>query len=494
MLTAASTLHDLKYLERGAECFIFVDITCRTGTRGTSLDSYMTREPILTGNATVLPRTESDVQLVAQKLTWLIDEWFQDHLEALPFFFKWFVTVPSKLQLRSGLGGAASASTSSPVIRLVLLFDGGLDLYQVMQSLHLPSSMQFDHLLQRFSFRLLSSHTLEELLSNKRLDVGELWACRGQLDVRLNRRAFSQILKQLAAQIDTHAAQFAEVNGFVLQERECLKEQQLSKNKQRQQRSDGTNALSATSQQRTSSATPREPTSGNHEGRRGTSPLTTRMLQLAELLDVSAELSWTWGFDNLREIVLGNLWSRSVLAPQQYDWLCGVLSNEGGLAAAWKAIGDSFRQEFAGSKYAQASSGGGPGLTRTGSQSSLPPAFVRTNELATSIAASFPFSAPLTATAPLHQPEQQASDAKAEEKTPEQLENELLELIDLCGKHLVGVHSIRAEAGTSGITCVLEGWNVFSLLPRVAHSQLGRRASLTRTGSAVSVVAGGEKL
>jgi len=188
------------------------------------------------------------------------------------------------------------------------------------------------------------------------------------------------------------------------------------------------------------------------------------------------------------------LWTRSVLTPQQYDWLCSVLASEGELAAAWKAVGDSFRQEFAGSKYAQVNSGGGPGLTRTGSQSSLPPGSVRTNELATSIAASFPFAAPLTAIAPLHQPGQQTSDAKGEEKTPEQLENELLELIDLCGKHLAGVHSIRAEAGTSGVTCVLEGWNVFSLLPRVAQSQLGRRASLTRTGSAVSVIAGGEKL
>jgi hypothetical protein len=438
--------------------------------------------------------TESDVQLVAQKLTWLIDEWFQDHLEALPFFFKWFVTVPSKIQLRSGSGGAASASTSSPVIRLVLLFGGGLDLYQVMQSLHLPSSMQFDHLLQRFSFRLLCSHTLEELLSNKRLDVGELWACRGQLDVRLNRRAFSQIFKQFAAQIDTHAAQFEEVNGFVLQERERLKEQQLGKSKQRHQRSGGSTATSSTSQPRTSSATSRGPTTGNSEGNRGTSPFTMRIFQLAELLDVSAELSWTWAFDNLQETLLGNLWTRSVLTPQQYDWLCSVLASEGELAAAWKAVGDSFRQEFAGSKYAQVNSGGGPGLTRTGSQSSLPPGSVRTNELATSIAASFPFAAPLTAIAPLHQPGQQTSDAKGEEKTPEQLENELLELIDLCGKHLAGVHSIRAEAGTSGVTCVLEGWNVFSLLPRVAQSQLGRRASLTRTGSAVSVIAGGEKL
>jgi hypothetical protein len=47
-LAAASTLHDLKYLERGAECFIFVDITCRTGTRGTLLDSLAGHSESLT--------------------------------------------------------------------------------------------------------------------------------------------------------------------------------------------------------------------------------------------------------------------------------------------------------------------------------------------------------------------------------------------------------------------------------------------------------------
>lgn len=31
---AASTLHELKYLERGAECFIYFDFTCRQGIRG----------------------------------------------------------------------------------------------------------------------------------------------------------------------------------------------------------------------------------------------------------------------------------------------------------------------------------------------------------------------------------------------------------------------------------------------------------------------------
>lgn len=441
-------------------------------------------------------RVETDIQLLAQKLTWLIVEWFQDHLEALPFFFKWFVTIPSKLQLRSGSGGAASASTSSPVIRLVLLFSGGLDLYQIMQSLHLPSSMQFDHLLQRFSFRMLCSHALEELLVNKRLGIGALWACRGQLDVRLNRRAIAQILKQLAAQIDAQAVESEAVHAFVSQERARWKEQQLSKSKQRPGGSNG-----SPSQPGSSSTTSRAATAAKDEGCPDSSRFTMRLLQLAELLEVSAEVSWTWTFDNLQEILLGNLWVRSVLSPQQCDWLRGVLTNEGGLAAAWKTVGDSFRQEFASTRYAQASSsGGGPSqLTRTGSQSTLPSGSAdpaRTNGFAMSIAAGFPFapSTPTSDLPPQQGPGQYGSHTTtAEQKTPEEVENELLELYDLCGKHLAGVHAIRAEAGTSGITCVLEGWNVFSLLPRVVQSQLGRRTSLVRTGSAVSVASAADQ-
>lgn len=31
---SAATLHELKYLERGAECFVYIDVTCRSGTKG----------------------------------------------------------------------------------------------------------------------------------------------------------------------------------------------------------------------------------------------------------------------------------------------------------------------------------------------------------------------------------------------------------------------------------------------------------------------------
>lgn len=421
--------------------------------------------------------SDTDIQHLAQKLTWLIDHWLQDHFEALPFFSKWFVTIPSKLQLRSGTGGAASTTTNSPVIRLVLLFSGGLDLYQVMQTLNLPSSMQFDHLLQRFSVRMLCSHTLEDLLTNKRLDVGTQWSCRSQLDVRLNRRAISEILRQLIAQLDANAKQNVDVLEFVAQEKARLKEQESHKNKKQSTKSPSRKAPSATTSVANDS---------DNKGHPSPTYSIRNMLSLiASVLEYSQETSWTSTFDNLRAIIFQNAWLRSALAPQYFEWLSGVLSTAGELSMAWKAIGDSFRQEFANTRYAQTSSGGGAQLTRTGSQSSLPqsPPDTAKNAISSSIAASFPFAPSVSA-----QPGQKQQEEEVEEKSAEDLENDLLELYDLCGRFLVGISVIRAEAGTSGLTCVFEGWNIFSQLPRVAQSQLGRRISLVRTASATSEV------
>lgn len=63
------------------------------------------------------------------------------------------------------------------------------------------------------------------------------------------------------------------------------------------------------------------------------------------------------------------------------------------------------------------------------------------------------------------------------------MEDQLLEFYDFCARHLQGVHVVRAEAGTSGVTCVLEGWNIFSLLPRIHQGQLVKKASLIRSGT-----------
>ncbi|KAG6585031.1 uncharacterized protein IUM83_08569 [Phytophthora cinnamomi] len=95
---SAAALHELKYLERGAECFLYVDFTCRNGTK------------------------ESDGQLLVERLTWFIGEYFREHIETLPYFHRWFVTLPTKIQLRLGPTSSGAAGTSAMVIRLVILF------------------------------------------------------------------------------------------------------------------------------------------------------------------------------------------------------------------------------------------------------------------------------------------------------------------------------------------------------------------------------------
>ncbi|EGZ26858.1 hypothetical protein PHYSODRAFT_477229, partial [Phytophthora sojae] len=190
---SAAALHELKYLERGAECFLYIDFTCRNGTK------------------------ESDGQLLVERLTWFIGEFLRDHIETLPYFHRWFVTLPSKIQLRLGPTSSGAAGTSATVARLVILFTGQMDLYQVMQTLGLPSSMQFDHLIQRFSLRWLCSHSLEDLLVTKNLNLGAQWACRTQMDMRLNRQAWAQIFDQVAHQLDAELAHEREDAEYIAQ-------------------------------------------------------------------------------------------------------------------------------------------------------------------------------------------------------------------------------------------------------------------------------------
>ncbi|KAJ0410811.1 hypothetical protein ATCC90586_010134 [Pythium insidiosum] len=313
---SAATLHELKYLERGAECFLFVDLLCRSGTR------------------------EAEAQLLAQRITWFIETYFREHLELLPFFAKWFVTVPTKIQLRSSGGGAnvssGSASISAPVVRLVLLFTGEMDLYEVLQSLKLPSSMQFDHILQRFTMRWLFSHSLEEILTNKRLVLGSQWSCGLALE-----------WKQLT---DSFRSEFAG-SSFVI------------------------SALAANT----------APTTGIGTLSRGFSRVTSR--------------SSLQGPDDVPRLNTGGFTASFPFAtPLPTSGLVGTFRES---ARIGPSVFPSSRMST------RDGDDGGDSLEEAGSR----------------------------------------------------LENELLEFYELCVKTLSSIHTIRAEAGTSGVTCVTEGLN-----------------------------------
>ncbi|KAK1931126.1 hypothetical protein P3T76_013315 [Phytophthora citrophthora] len=453
---SAATLHELKYLERGAECFLYVDMPCRSGTK------------------------DSDAHALVDKLTWFLGEYFRDHIESLPHFHRWFFTTPTKQQLR--LGPQSGTGTPSPVIRLVILFTGGMDLYHVMQSLGLPSSMQFDHLLQRFSFRCLCSHSLEDLLVMKNLNLGAQWSCRTQLDVRLNRQAWTQIINQVAHHLSAKLAHEREDEEFITQiqaERE--------KKKMANQRP---SALTRPSDNQREEVLNTE--SQQHL-------LINFLRRVARALQHSQQLNSTWSFADLSSALRENSWFRSVLSPEWYELLKYVLDTPGGLAAEWKAKGGSLRAEFAETPYAMAGTRHHP-TSRMTDEFSLDPLATSKNPPTgrleapklTTRRSHIQYESKLTARHSQHEPklsarpgQEQSQSAtnvpeSTEEKTTEYL---LLELYDLCARHLQGVHVARAEAGTSGITCVLEGWNFFSLLPRIHQGQLAKRASLLRSGT-----------
>lgn len=377
------------------------------------------------------------------------------------------------------------------MIRLVVLFTGGLDLYQVMQSLNLPSSMQFDHLLQRLSLRLLCSCSLEDLLTNKRLILGTQWNCRGQFDVRLNRQAIAQVLLQLVAQLDAQAVQTQEVAAYMAREvlQAAERDKTANKSSHTVRMSAKKEAFQGTAASASTPPCVRDPAAFARWW----------LHRIGLLLQYSPESSWTWTFDSLQEVLLGNLWICSVLSPDQFGWWKSALSNSGGLADAWMSAGESFREEFASSKYVRAMGSGGSTQSQgAASQSSLQSG--QDSSLESSIASTFPFAT--TGSSPAHSvarpaqqtqqqcydraepPEESADNPRV--KTCEEQEDELLECYELFAKHLVGVHVVRIEAGTSGLTCVLEGWNLFSLLPRMSPSQLGRRTSFVRMASSAS--------
>lgn len=386
-----------------------------------------------------------------------------------------------------------------------------MDLYQVMQSLHLPSSMQFDHLLQRLSFRFLCSHSLEEVLTSKRLDFGSQWACRLQLDARLNKQALAQILSQLAKKLETDAAQEADEMEFLASE----KAKKMQTETQQQQANKRTSYAAA------SSSDPLDQDRHHHYLNSAAAVEKDRNLKMnrlasirewlqkaADVLGFSQEVSATLSFANINDALLGNRWMASILSPKLFRHVKHLVTTPGGIASEWKSGGDSFRTEFGSTHYAQGTSTGSRTLSRASSKSSVVHASDDSSGLEHPTAPSYPFVTPVSTSESHKRPGPvpgsssraesvaggDAKDAHSSEKKQQQQrelkkeelqENELLELYDMCTRHLMGVSVVRAEAGTSGLTCVLEGWNLFSLLPRAA-AQSGRRKSLVRTKSSTS--------
>lgn len=388
-----------------------------------------------------------------------------------------------------------------------------MDLYQVMQSLHLPSSMQFDHLLQRLSFRFLCSHSLEDVLTSKRLDFGSQWACRLQFDARLNKQALAQILSQLAKKLESDAAQEAEEMEFLAAEKAKKVQTETQQQQQQQQASKKANSAAVSpsdshdpDRHRLNSVAADEKTKKLMTNRFAS--IRKRLQKAADILGFSQEVSATLSFANVNDALLGNRWMASVLSPKLYRHVKHLMTTPGGIASEWKGGCDSFRSEFGSTHYAQGMSPGSRTLSRTSSKSSVAYASDDSTGLEHSIAASFPFVTAVS-TSESHKrlvpvPDSSsradtvtaadAKDAHSSEKQQQQQhelkkedvqENELLELYDMCTRYLTGISVVRAEAGTSGLTCVLEGWNFFSLLPR-AQAQLGRRKSLARTKSSTS--------
>jgi hypothetical protein len=420
--------------------------------------------------------------MLSDRLTWLIGEFFRDHIESLPFFHRWFVTLPTKQQLRMGPSSSAAAgSSSAAVVRLVILFTGKMDLYHVMQSLGLPSSMQFDHLVQRFSLRLLCSHSLEDLLVTKSLNVGAQWSCRTQMELRLNRQAWAQVLAQVGAQLDAELDHEREDAEYIAQGK--------AEREQKQRKSP------ASPTQHKAQSTSTQPGVPSHQRDEGAQHTTAESRQrsliqllnsIARALKHSQHLSSTWAFTSLAAALEDNQWLRSALSPQWLEFLTRVLGTPGGLAAEWKALGDSLRAEFADTSYAHVSAarpvlGHRPSSRTLGSSSEFtlaPFAAAATKTPTPSRLA----EAPAKLSARTHHNQYEPSDA-AEATEEKSTEDQLLEFYDMCARHLQGIHVVRAEAGTSGVTCVLEGWNVFSLLPRIHQGQLAKKASLIRSGT-----------
>ncbi|GMF20787.1 unnamed protein product [Phytophthora lilii] len=428
---------------------------------------------------------EHDGQVLVDKFTWFIGEFFRDHIEALPFYHRWFVSLPTKVQRRMGPSSSGAAGTSAMVVRLVILFTGKMDLYHVMQTLGLPSSMQFDHLIQRFSVRWLCSHSLEDILVTKNLNLGSQWSCRTQMELRLNRQACSQILHQVARQLDTeleHERDVADYIARVKAEREQTKKKSVVQN------------------QRQSSPT-RPDLPNNHQNfefehfhpdnktESGRLLLIKSLRHVANYLQHSQQMSSTWTFASLGAALRENQWFSTILSPRWHELLTRVLETPGGLAAEWKSTGDSFRAEFAETNYATA------GMNRPvlehhpvsrtmGSSKEFTLAPLSTAATKAPPTARLSESPKLTSRRSniqheLNQPAYAAPEAVKDKST----EDLLLEFYDLCARHMQGVHVVRAEAGTSGVTCVLEGWNFFSLLPRIHQGQLAKKASLIRLGT-----------
>ncbi|KUF98283.1 hypothetical protein AM588_10010850 [Phytophthora nicotianae] len=294
------------------------------------------------------------------------------------------------------------------------------------------------------------------------------WSCRAQMDVRLSRQAWAQIISQVAYHLEAELAHELEDAEYIAQmnaEREQKKDKSLMPN----QRS------SAPNRDEREVRNPQNPVFAEIKTESRQHMLIKSLRRVANALQHSQQLSSLWSFTNLGSALRENPWFRSVLSPEWFKLLKHVFDTPGGLAEEWKAKGDSLRAEFDDSSYVRAGTRTAHGHhptsraaeTTKSSEPKLHNGFQQEMKMATHHG---------------HEANQQGTNAteSTEEKSEEHL---LLEFYDMCARHLQGVHIVHAEAGTSGVTCILEGWNIFGLLPRIHQGHLAKRVSLTRSGT-----------
>ena len=116
----------------------------------------------------------------------LLDRNFQPLLNILPQFQSWTVVAPPQ-----------SHSNGVPVVRIVLYFGEDADPYLIFSQLGLP--IQLDQLIERFRLRLQLSHSLVEMLDDKRMILNDV-GLHASISAHLNRTAIAKIIEEAARQ------------------------------------------------------------------------------------------------------------------------------------------------------------------------------------------------------------------------------------------------------------------------------------------------------
>ncbi|ETW04892.1 hypothetical protein, variant [Aphanomyces invadans] len=295
------------------------------------------------------------------------------------------------------------------IVRVVVLLTEAMDPFNFLLYLGFPSSLQFDQLVSRLRWTALFNVSANEILTNKRFNPAKHFAVRSVLNVCVGRQACGQIVEQACYQAKYEASSRYVEDEIIHRELQQHNEHFIA------------TSASSTASTTPSKSDPRLAMSWNEQVKRSQQDVARKWHmwadKLAKFFKFSKTLSVNLHVASVANLLRADSVLHSLFHPDVLSEVLRVLSTTGSIHSIWEEWTASLEQEL--------------------------------HELveATSV------DAPPTATTWRRQ--------------DHALHKSMLHVYDVLTSNVLGLNLVKGEAGTIGFSLLVEGFNIFPLLPKV---------------------------